>query len=181
MKPIALIGVGNVLFNDEGAGVYAVRYLEKNYDFLPRIDIIDGGTLGVRLSECFLEYEKVFLVDTVSIEDAPGSIYLLPAEELAGLGATRQTVHEVEVTQMLETCRLAGECAEVSIVGIIPEDIRSVAFGLSKVVEQRFPDLIGVILGLLEKEGVKASLNGHSSLEQIIASYADPSGAMVHS
>ena len=179
MKPIALIGVGNVLFNDEGVGVYAVRYLEKNYEFSPEIDIIDGGTLGVRLSEYFLEYMKVFLVDTVSIEDAPGSVYVLPAEELAGLGVSRQTVHEVEVTQMLETCRLAGECAEVCIVGIIPEDIRSVSFGLSGVVKQRFPELIGSILGLLEKEGVKAYKKAQLSLEQIIASYADPSGVMV--
>jgi hydrogenase maturation protease len=69
----ALIGVGNVLFTDEGVGVYAVNYLAKNYTFDDSLTIIDGGVLGFKLMGYFQEFDHVIILDTVSIEDEPGS------------------------------------------------------------------------------------------------------------
>jgi hydrogenase maturation protease len=36
-KKLALIGSGNVFFKDEGVGLYAVKYLKENYNFIPEI------------------------------------------------------------------------------------------------------------------------------------------------
>ncbi|MDQ1339185.1 MAG: hydrogenase maturation protease, partial [Campylobacterota bacterium] len=79
MKKTAVIGVGNILFCDDGIGVYVVRYLRENYIFEPPIELVDGGTVGFGLFEYFREYDDVFLLDTLSLEDVAGSIYKIPS------------------------------------------------------------------------------------------------------
>ncbi len=173
LSEIIVIGVGNILFFDEGTGVYAAAYLEANYSFSPAIEIIDGGTLGIKLSEYFLEYDDVVICDTVSIDDDAGSIYSLNDEALSGLGKTAQSVHEIEVTQMLETCRMVGRCADIQIIGVVPEDIWSVAFGLSESVTSAFPRMIETIIALLHTKGITVQKNEQTmNLSKIIADYA---------
>ncbi|MFZ5375349.1 MAG: HyaD/HybD family hydrogenase maturation endopeptidase, partial [Campylobacterota bacterium] len=147
MKSVVVVGIGNILFKDEGVGVYAGRYLDENYRFEPSIDIIDGGTLGFKLMTYYQSYDKVLILDTVSIDDAPGSVYHLPAEALMGLGSYRQTAHEVEVVEMLEICSLLDKMADVSVVGIIPEDIESVEIDLTPTLHGRFEAMIETTLG----------------------------------
>ena len=97
MKNTIIIGVGNMLFKDEGIGIYASEYIKQNYDFDEDLEIIDGGTLGFKLMAYFQEYDNVIILDTVSIEDEVGGIYRLPSDVLLGLGNYRKTAHEVEI------------------------------------------------------------------------------------
>ncbi|MFW2581853.1 hydrogenase maturation protease, partial [Aliarcobacter butzleri] len=94
MKKNIIVGVGNMLFKDEGIGIYASEYIRQNYEFDDEnLEIIDGGTLGFKLMAYFQEYDNVIILDTVSIEDTAGSIYRLPSEVLLGLGNYRKTAH----------------------------------------------------------------------------------------
>lgn len=174
---IALVGVGNILFKDEGAGVYASRLLEANYRFSPEIEIVDGGTLGFKLMEYLQGYDKVLLCDTLSIEEVPGTVYTLPAEALIGLGEYRKSVHEVEVVGMLEICSLLEKTAQVSIVGIIPQDITSVQINLSPAVKKQLPLMLEQSILLLQEWGVEVvAKEKPKSVEEIIGLY-DGSGA----
>ncbi|MRJ02497.1 MAG: hydrogenase maturation protease [Epsilonproteobacteria bacterium] len=170
----AIIGVGNILFMDEGVGVYGAQFLKQNYSI--EAEIVDGGTLGFKLMGYYQEYEKVIIIDTVSIDDTPGSIYNLPSHLLLGLGSYRKTAHEVEVVEMLEICSLLDNHAQVTVVGIVPEDIESVGIGLTPRIRESFPNLIGEVLAELERSGIgyrkrRGSLH---SLDSIIESYANP-------
>lgn len=71
---IVVIGVGNILFKDEGVGIYAAKYLEENYRFTPAVDIIDGGTLGFKLMTYYQSYEKVIDL-VVAAEIVDGSAF----------------------------------------------------------------------------------------------------------
>jgi len=178
-ESIVIVGIGNILFKDEGIGCYAGKFLEENYDFSPAIDIIDGGTLGFRLMTYYQSYDKVLILDTVSIDDAPGSVYNLPADALMGLGSYRQTAHEVEVVEMLEICSLLDRMAEVSVVGMIPEDIQSVEIALTDTIRQAFPVLIAEAVKELERAGVTVTPKAHTKpLEAIIEAYNAPSCAV---
>ena len=50
---IAVMGLGNLLLQDEGVGIHAIRILQNNYAFDPSISIIDGGTSGFDLLPFF--------------------------------------------------------------------------------------------------------------------------------
>jgi len=182
MKNVVVVGIGNILFKDEGVGVYAGRYLEENYRFEPPIDIIDGGTLGFKLMTYYQSYDKVLILDTVSIEDVPGSVYHLPADALMGLGSYRQTAHEVEVVEMLEICSLLETMAEVSVVGIVPEDIESVDIDLTPTLHGRFAAMIDTTLNELQKSGITVEKVAHpKTLAEIIYGYNNPTMASLGS
>jgi len=169
-----VVGVGNILFKDEGVGVYASKFLEKNFEFEDGVEIIDGGTLGFKLMNYYQEYKKVIIIDTVSIDDTPGSIYNLPSDVLMGLGSYRQTAHEVEVVEMLEICSLLEKIAKVNVVGIVPEDIKSVDIDLSNTLKEAFDNLIVEVLNELKKENISYKRVANISLEEIIKEYNNP-------
>ena len=52
-----IMGLGNVLLQDEGIGVHTLRELEKR-DWPETVDLLDGGTGGFVLLSLFQEYRK---------------------------------------------------------------------------------------------------------------------------
>lgn len=166
MKNI-VVGVGNLLFKDEGIGIYAAKYIEENYTFEPEIEIIDGGTLGFKLMSYFQEYDNVIILDTVSIEDKAGEIFRLPSDVLLGLGNYRKTAHEVEIVEMLEICSVLDKHAAVTIMGIIPEDIEKVEIGLTKTIENRFEEYIAHVIKEIESIGCAATKKNDKTIKQI--------------
>ena len=177
---IVIIGIGNILFKDEGVGVYASKYLEENFEFEGNVEIIDGGTLGFKLMRYYQEYDKVIIIDTVSIEDIAGSIYNIPSDVLLGLGSYRKTAHEVEVVEMLEICSLLENIAKVKLIGIVPKDIVSVKIGLSDEIKSAFEGLINETLKELKKEGIGYKKIKEKNLDEIIREYANPSIAALN-
>jgi len=169
-----VIGIGNILFKDEGVGIYAAKYLEENYDFSPAVDIVDGGTLGFKLMTYYQSYDKVVILDTVSIKEEPGSVYNLPADALLGLGTYRQTAHEVEVVEMLEICSMLDKMAEVNVIGIIPEDIECVDISLTDTLKKSFSNLIGAAVSELERSGISVEPKEGRTLEEILEAYNAP-------
>ncbi len=171
----ALIGIGNILFKDEGVGVYASKYISENFCFDKKVDIIDGGTLGFKLMRYYQEYDKVIILDTISIEDKPGSIYNLPSKALLGLGSYRKTAHEVEVVEMLEICSFLEKMAKVNIIGIVPKDITSVEIDLTKEIKRAFLAFVNEAVRELEREGINSFQKSGKDLDMIIREYANPS------
>ncbi len=171
MKKTAVIGVGNILFFDDGIGVYVVRCLRENYTFEPLVELVDGGALGFGLFEYFREYDDVLLLDALSLEDVAGSIYEIPSHELLGLGGYKKTAHEVEVVQMLEVCELHDAKANITLFGIVPQDITTPKIGLSEVLKGRFELLVQTVIGALEELGVNVVQKGSLDLDAIITKF----------
>ena len=166
-----VIGVGNMLFKDEGIGIYAAEYIKQNYKFDDEeLEIIDGGTLGFKLMTYFQEYDNVIILDTVSIEDKAGEIYRLPSDVLLGLGNYRKTAHEVEIVEMLEIVSVLDSHANVTIIGIIPEDIISVEIGLTQSMENRFEEFILNSIIEIESLGIKATKINNILIPDIVKS-----------
>ncbi len=173
---IAIVGAGTIIYQDEGIGVYAQKYLEENYEFDHDITFVDGGVLGFKLMVYYQDYDKVVILDTITMQDdEAGAIYNLPAQELMGLGSYKQSAHEVEIVEMLEICSLLERMADVNIIGIVPENIDEVITKLTPKLNDKFPDFIKVALTQIETYGItykkKAS---YTSLDEIIHAYDNP-------
>ena len=166
-----VIGVGNLLFYDDGVGVLASHYLRKNFTYKPELELLDGGTLGFNLIEYFVNYDNVFIIDTVSIEDEAGSIYKIPSDELLGSNGYKNTAHEVEVVQMLEACELHDRKANITIFGIVPEDIDSMKIGLSYTLHVKFDMLIKTLNESIEELDIKVTRKADFTLQDIIKEY----------
>lgn len=171
----AIVGAGTIIYQDEGIGVYAQKYIEQNYTFQDDVTLVDGGVLGFQLMTYYQEYDRVLILDTITMDDEVGSIYNLPAEEILGLGSYKQTAHEVEIVEMLEICSLLERMADVNIIGIVPKDIESVHIGLSDEMKEKFHMFINTAMGELKNSGIVFSKNKNEvSLEEVILSYSSP-------
>ena len=115
----------------------------------------------------FQEYDNVIILDTVSIEDKAGEIFRLPSDVLLGLGNYRKTAHEVEIIEMFEICSVLDKHAQVTILGIIPEDIEKVEIGLTKTIEERFEEYILHILKEIESLNITAKKVNNKSVKEI--------------
>jgi len=174
----AVLGVGNILEKDDGLAVYATVFLEKNYTFEPAIELINGGVEGINLLNHFLEYQNILILDTIEIDDDPGSIYHIPSSELTGYGLNSGGAHEIGVIQCLDILEMMDKTQpRSSVLGIIPKEI-TLEIGLSETLIQTFQRYIETVITLLEKENIKVSQNAKiTSLQEIIKEFNKPQRA----
>lgn len=174
-RKIALIGMGNIMFHDEGLGTYLAKYIEANYRIPENLTVVDGGVLGFKLMTYYQEYDKVIIAGTTSIEGEPGTLFSYSGEEMMALGSTRQTANEVELTMMLEICSFHESMGEVEMVTMIPKDIVDVCNGLTDTILKSMPKLVNGTLQALEKEGISLQQKEEKvSMEEIIEACANP-------
>ena len=176
-KKIALIGIGNIMFHDEGLGAYLVKYIEENYEIPDNLTVIEGGTLGFSLMTYYQEYDKIIVVGTGSKEGAVGTINSESAEEvMSNNSATRKTANEVEITMMIEICSFHEEMGEVQLITMVPKDIIEVKNGLSDEVLGHMPKLVDATLEELKRSGISLAKKDGEEIpfQHIINAYANP-------
>ena len=166
---MVILGIGNVLQKDDGMGIYAATYLAKNYNFSKEVKIINGGVEGINLYSVFEENKNILILDTIEINDTPGSIYLIPSNELRGYGLNSGGAHEIGVMQCLDMLELQGKpIPKSTLLGIIPKHI-TFDIDLSNTLKKEFANYINTALNYLKKEGIEASKkNNEICLEDII-------------
>ena len=71
-KKIGIMGLGNLLLGDEGFGVHCIKYFEGHCQFPDNIELIDGGTGGILLAPFIEQFDELYVIDVVDIEDEPG-------------------------------------------------------------------------------------------------------------
>jgi len=157
-RPLLVLGVGNVFYGDEGAGVHLVHYLRTKYAFPPHVEVVDGGTLGWQLLNLIAEYRHVVLVDAVA---APvGKVYRFGRGEVPDeIGYGKLSSHEWEVPDLLTAMDLYGDLPDVTIVaiGVNPLEFETGEVGvrLSAPVRARMDALASVVLRELARLGVE--------------------------
>jgi hydrogenase maturation protease len=172
----ALVGIGNIMFRDEGLGVYAVEYIARNFDIPTDLSVVEGGALGFTLMPYFQEYDRVLVVVSGSRGEVPGEIRVYESiDAFLQEGQVRKSANETELAMMLEICAFSEKMADVHIVTMLPEDIESVANGLTDTILKAMPDLIDTIVGRLQHWGLTLRPEAEgTSLETILHHYANP-------
>lgn len=176
-EKIALIGIGNIMFHDEGLGAYLVKYIEENYDVHPKLTIVEGGTLGFTLMTYYQEYDKVIIVGTGSKVGPVGTISSENAEQvMANESATRKTANEVEITMMIEICSFHEEMGEVQLITMVPHDIIDVKNAMTPEALVCMPKLVEATLDELKNSGIMLTRKNSDEVNftSIIEAYANP-------
>lgn len=153
---ILLIGVGNILFSDEGLGVHALRHLEAHYRFSDNVTLMDGGTMGKLLMHPLMEHDVALVMDAVLGGEEPGSIYRLVDEGLRKSLGFRDSQHQVDLVDTLIICELIGKRPKAVVIGMEPGDWRSLHMELTPVCRDKMPAFIGHVLQELEAMGGRA-------------------------
>ncbi|MBI3398122.1 MAG: HyaD/HybD family hydrogenase maturation endopeptidase [Deltaproteobacteria bacterium] len=154
-EKIAILGLGNILLQDEGVGVHAIEALRKGFAFPKNVQLIDGGTMGIDLFSFIEGMDKILIIDAVNIKKEPGTIVTIEDKEIPSFPSAKLSVHQIAFPDVLSALKLQGRTpAKMALVGIQPESIET-GLGMSEAVYKNFDRLIKTVLHRLNEWGVE--------------------------
>ena len=153
-KRILVLGVGNILFTDEGTGVRLVEKLQAEYEFPENVTLMDGGKLGSRLMGPIMEADALIVADAVLAGKEPGTVVRLTGDGLRKSLAFKDSLHQSDLVDTLIYCDLAGhKPADVVVIGMEPFDYQTMSVELSPVVAGRLTKMAGAVLDEISRAG----------------------------
>jgi hydrogenase maturation protease len=149
---ILVLGVGNVIHQDDGAGVEALNRLRAGTAFPPHVRLMDGGTLGIELLPYVQDATHLVLLDAIDVGAAAGTVIRMDGPELLNLPRP-QNAHQLGVADLLEAMRFTrGDLCPTVVVGVQPHDT-GWGVGLSPEVEAAMPTVVETALAALDSLG----------------------------
>jgi hydrogenase maturation protease len=151
---VLVLGLGNVLCGDDGAGVVAVHRLRREWVMPYGVRIVDGGTLGLDLLALVAVSDRVILVDAVRADEPPGTLVRLTGDDVAAAVYERLSPHQIGVADLLAGAALCESYPEeVVIVGIVPAST-DLQLGCTPAVAAGIDGLITSVLDELRSRGI---------------------------
>lgn len=141
---IVVIGVGNLLMQDEGVGIHAVAALQE-MELPPHVCLIDGGT-EPDLIAFTRAGDKMIIIDCARAGGKPGDVYRFKPEDIAEGRSAIASAHEMGVPENLNLMTITGNQPKgVVIIGVEPAVI-DWGTELSPAVSAKMPSVLKVVL-----------------------------------
>jgi hydrogenase maturation protease len=119
-----LLGIGNILMNDDAAGVLVVQALAEKYTFSQELVVMDGGTLGLDILPYLEGVDRLLVVDAVETGGSPGTIVRMTGDDIPLALATKVSPHQMGLKDLLLVADLQGYApAEMVLWGVQPGSI----------------------------------------------------------
>jgi hydrogenase maturation protease len=150
-----IIGLGNTILSDDGAGIYAVREIKRRLagaGLVDTIDIVETEVAGFALLELLTGWRRIILVDSIQFDDLdPGTVIRIDPQDLR-TSLRLRSVHDVDLPTILALGRKIGleMPEEVTIFGIQAEDALTLGERLTPAMQRGVSDAVGRILALFQ-------------------------------
>ncbi len=121
-----ILGIGNILLRDEGAGIHAIRLLEAQLPAREDIEFMDGGTLSFSLAGAIENASQLIVIDTAQLDTEPGTTRVFIGEQMDQfVGNNRKcSVHEVCLIDLMAVALLTNQLPpRRALIGIQPQTI----------------------------------------------------------
>lgn len=151
---IMILGVGCILYSDEGFGVRVVERLMERYEFPDNVSLVDGGVLGVNLLGVISDADRLIVVDVIRNNGAPGDRYRLEGEAIPARVRAKNSLHQVDLLEALTLCQALDKVPETVIIGVEPADIETLSIHLTPAIEEQTEPVIDAVLAELDHLGV---------------------------
>ena len=153
--PVLVLGLGNILLQDEGVGVAVIERLQRRYRVPDEVELLDGGTSGMSLLEDIRNREHVIVVDAVRTGKPAGTEVVLTGEEVPAFLCNKVSPHQLALSDVLANLLLMNESPhQVTVVGMEPLSLET-HLGLSKLVASRLQSLTDRVIEQIEAAGYK--------------------------
>lgn len=154
---ILILGIGNVLWADEGFGVRCIETLAERYCFPAGVRLLDGGTQGLYLLPFLEEADALIVFDAVDYALPSGTMKVVEDDEVpAFMGAKKMSLHQTGFQDVIATAQLMGYCpARMVLIGCQPVELEDFGGGLRPEVAARIDTAIGIALARLKDWGIR--------------------------
>lgn len=155
-KNILILGIGNLLWADEGFGVRAVEELHRHYETPENVVIMDGGTQGIYLVQHVRDADALIVFDAVDYNLPPGTLKLVEGDEVPKfLGAKKISLHQTGFQEVLAMAHMMDDDPEhILLIGVQPVELDDFGGSLRPEVKAQIFPAIDVALDYMKKLGV---------------------------
>ncbi|MBZ0163146.1 MAG: HyaD/HybD family hydrogenase maturation endopeptidase, partial [Notoacmeibacter sp.] len=156
---VLILGIGNLLWADEGFGVRAIDELHRTWVFGPNVRIMDGGTQGIYLVQHIRETDILVVFDAVDYGLVPGTLKRVEGAEVPKfLGAKKMSLHQTGFQEVLAMAEMLGDYPEhLLLVGVQPVELEDYGGSLRPEVRAQIAPAIGIALEFLASLGIDAA------------------------
>ena len=153
--PTLVLGIGNLLWADEGFGVRVVEALHAGWRFPDSVTFMDGGTQGLYLLPHVQSAHNLLVFDAIDYHLAPGMLQLVRDADIPSyLGVGKMSLHQSSFQEVLAIAQLSGKSPRhAALVGVQPDVLADFGGSLSDAVRAAIPGAIAVGLRILEGWG----------------------------
>ncbi|MFV0431249.1 MAG: HyaD/HybD family hydrogenase maturation endopeptidase [Alphaproteobacteria bacterium] len=170
-KSILILGVGNILWADEGFGVRCVEQLAGRYAFADNVTLMDGGTQGVNLMGPISSHSHVLLFDAVDFKEEPTTLIQVNDADIPSFfSKNKMSLHQMGVSEILAALNLLGQYPKaMSLIGIQPQLLEDFGGSLTNEIKTQIPKAIEMGLEQLTSWGVSyKELAGDEVVEPLL-------------
>jgi hydrogenase maturation protease len=143
---ILVLGIGNLLMNDEGVGIHVITRLEK--EGISGADLMDGGTGGFHLLGFIQSYKTIIIIDASLDEHPPGHVRVLQPKYAKDF-PRQLSAHEIGLKDLIDSAILLGNMPRLHLIAISVKDFQDMGMDLSPEVEVAIPMAIEVVKELV--------------------------------
>jgi len=150
---ILVLGIGNILLKDDGAGVHALDQLAGHYEFSDNVTLMDGGTSGLKLVDAIMAADRLVVFDAVQAGSQPGTVHRLTPEDLQNTLVCKGSLHDMGILEALNCAGLLGRRPISVIIGIEPENLTDWSTTLSEAVKAGLDSMMQAALAEIRRFG----------------------------
>lgn len=151
-----VLGIGNLLWADEGFGVRCAEYLNAGYELPESVRVMDGGTQGIFLLPWVRSASRLLIFDAIDFGLEPATLRLITGDDVPRyMGAKKVSMHQAGFQEVLSSAQLSGEFPEeIALVGVQPELLNDYGGSLTPTVKSQVEPAIQLGLEVLRGWGI---------------------------
>jgi len=147
-KKTLILGLGNILLQDEGIGVHALNKMTE-MKWPEHVDLLDGGTGGFVLLSLFQDYNTIVIIDAALSDDPPGTINVIEPKFARDFPKSLST-HELGLKDMIESAILLGKIPMLHLITCTINPKQEMNIQLTAGIKARIPQIIKTVQDVLE-------------------------------
>ncbi len=151
-----VLGIGNILWADEGFGVRAVEEFHRRYRVPDDVTILDGGTQGLYLVNFLQEHDRLLVFDAIDYGLEPGTLKIVRDDEVPKFtGAKKMSLHQTGFQEVLSAADLLGAYPrELALIGCQPLDLEDWGGPLTGPARDALEPALAAAVALLAEWGI---------------------------
>jgi hydrogenase maturation protease len=152
---VLVLGIGNLLWADEGFGVRCVEQLAAEWELPPCITVMDGGTQGLYLLPYVQAARRLIVFDAIDYGLEPGTMKRVEGDEVPRfMGAKKMSLHQTGFQEVISAADLTGQLPEsLLLIGVQPEELEDYGGSLRPAVKARLSDAVAMAVAQLRAWG----------------------------
>jgi len=156
---VLILGIGNLLWADEGFGVRAVEEFHRQYETPDNVTLLDGGTQGIYLVQHVRDADVLIVFDAVDYDLPPGTIKRVEGEEVPKfMGAKKVSLHQTGFQEVLAMAEMMDDAPEyLLLIGVQPVELEDFGGSLRPETKAQVQPAIEMALDYLADLGVSAT------------------------